>query len=114
MNEHVEVNAVRMSRAVVNLLDNAHKANLRSGGEAILLDLSLKDGYVEIAVLDQGQGFPSDWDAGSGWNSTGLGLQYVTMVVRSHGGFFSVENIPGGGGRAVILLRRAGEGKDGV
>ncbi len=114
MSGQVEVNVVRMSRAVVNLLDNAHKANLRSGGEEILLDLSLKEEYVEIAVRDQGNGFPSDWDAGSGWNSTGLGLQYVTMVVRSHGGFFSVENIPGGGGRAAILLRRAGEGKDGV
>lgn len=108
-NETVTVNVVRFSRAVVNLLDNAQRANFQSGGKRITIALSLKGENAEIAVSDQGRGFPEDWTTGSGWNSTGLGLQYVTMVVRNHGGIFSVENLPEGGARMAIFLRRNDE-----
>ncbi|MBP6332379.1 MAG: kinase [Aminivibrio sp.] len=110
--ETVEVNVVRFSRALVNLLDNAHKANAQSGGGKITLSVSLEGDRVILAVTDEGPGFPQDRASGSGWNSTGLGLQYVTMVVCNHGGTFRTENLPGGGARTVLTLGRAGKGKD--
>lgn len=112
LGEMVKVNVVRMSRAVVNLLDNARKANLQAGGGKITLSVSLEGDRVTLAVTDEGPGFSPDRTSGSGWNSTGLGLQYVTMVVQNHGGTFSTENLPGGGARAALTLGRAEKGKD--
>ena len=115
--EQVDVNVVRLSRAIVNLLDNAHRANALVGGERIVLRASRFDERIEIAVDDEGPGFgeagvgcegsqPDDWRTFSRWGSTGLGLRYVTMVVKNHGGFFRTEDQPGGGGRAIIVLNR--------
>ena len=106
LNEEAEVNVVRLSRALVNLLDNAQKANSRTGGERITLSLSLAGDEITFTVTDEGPGFPPLWEGGSGWNSTGLGLQYVTMVAKSHGGTFKTENLPGGGARASLTLER--------
>ena len=39
----VEVNVVRFSRALVNLLDNARKANLQAGGKHITLSWALQE-----------------------------------------------------------------------
>jgi signal transduction histidine kinase len=112
LREMVKVNVVRMSRAVVNLLDNARKANLQAGGGKITLSVSLEGDRVTLAVTDEGPGFPQDRTSGAGWNSTGLGLQYVTMVVHNHGGVFSSANLPGGGARAALTLGRSVKGKD--
>jgi signal transduction histidine kinase len=107
LKETVKVNVVRFSRAMVNLLDNARKANLQTGGGTITLSVSMDDDKVTLAVSDEGPGFPPEWKSGSGWNSTGLGLQYVTMVVHNHGGTFSAGNLPGGGARTALTLGRA-------
>ena len=102
--EKVTVNVVRLSRAVVNLLDNAHRANLETGGNFIEIILTLSDDWAEITVADRGPGFPSPERGSSGWNSTGLGLQYVTMVAENHGGRFLPSAAPEGGALASILL----------
>ncbi|NLA91421.1 MAG: sensor histidine kinase, partial [Synergistaceae bacterium] len=60
-----------------------------------------------LAVEDEGPGFALEEEGGSGWNSTGLGLKYVTMVVLNHGGTLTKENMPGGGARVAITLRRS-------
>ncbi|NLK18993.1 MAG: HAMP domain-containing histidine kinase [Synergistaceae bacterium] len=106
----VEVNVVRFSRALVNLLDNARKANLQSEGSHINLSLSLDGERVIVVVEDEGPGFSQEGDR-SGWNSTGLGLKYVTMVVENHGATLFKENIPGGGARVTITLKRSGGGR---
>ncbi|MDI9370903.1 MAG: HAMP domain-containing histidine kinase [Synergistaceae bacterium] len=114
----VEANVVRLSRAIVNLLDNAHRANGLSGGKRIELRVSDFQDRVEIYVDDEGPGFGTageapltdDWRSFSRWGSTGLGLRYVTMVVNNHGGLFRTEDPPGGGGRAVIVLGKPAEG----
>ncbi|MGI6252222.1 MAG: sensor histidine kinase [Aminivibrio sp.] len=103
----VEVNVVRFSRALVNLLDNARKANLQSGGSRIFLCICSADDKVILAVEDEGPGFALEEEGSSGWNSTGLGLKYVTMVVLNHGGTLIKENMPGGGARVAITLRRS-------
>lgn len=124
LDEYVTVNVVRLSRALVNLLENAHRANSLVNGSRIAIRISGTENLAEIAVLDEGPGFrrtrgeggaaPSKvegasgewWGSSSGWNSTGLGLQYVTMVVRNHGGRFIVEDLPGGGARTAIALEK--------
>lgn len=106
----VEVNVVRFSRALVNLLDNARKANLQAGGKHITLSLGIAGDRVALAVEDEGPGFGSGEGAVSGWNSTGLGLEYVTMVVMNHGGTLVRENLPGGGARVTVTLKKSGRG----
>lgn len=53
-----------------------------------------------------------EWSSSSGWNSTGLGLQYVTMVVRNLGGKFVIEDLPDGGARTAIVLEKNAAGKE--
>ena len=110
--ESVTVNVVRLSRAVVNLLDNAHRANLQTGGDFIEISLTLSGEWAEIAVSDRGPGFPSSERGSSGWNSTGLGLQYVTMVAENHGGRFVPSASPEGGALATLLLPRRPEKRE--
>jgi signal transduction histidine kinase len=96
----VGINLVRLSRAIVNLLENAARA---SDG-AIELIFGVEGDDAVISVRDHGPGFPEEESgAGSGWNSTGIGLRYVTMVADSHGGSLSTGNDPDGG--AVAELR---------
>lgn len=89
----VPVNMVRLSRAIVNLLENAARA---SDG-AIGLHIGVDGAEAVISVRDHGPGFPEGArESGSGWNSTGIGLQYVAMVADSHGGALSTGNAADG------------------
>ena len=124
LDEYVTVNVVRFSRALVNLLENAHRANSLVNGSRIVMRISGTEEFAEIAVFDEGPGFGrtrsketadalknetvfgKKWSSSSGWDSTGLGLQYVTMVVRNHGGKFIVEDLPDGGARTAIVLEK--------
>ncbi len=118
LRERVAVNVVRMSRAIVNLLDNAHRANLIAGGVHIELRAEGTSDWVELSVSDEGPGFEAtrpkgsgasaagDWRQGSGWGSTGLGLKYVTMVVENHRGAFRIEDLETGA-RVTVALKRA-------
>lgn len=130
LNEYVTVNVVRLSRALVNLLENAHRANSLVNGSRIIIRVSGTEELAEIAVLDEGPGFrrtrreggaapskaegaPEEWRSSfSGWNSTGLGLPYVTMIVRNHGGRFIAEDLPGGGARTAIVLEKSAADKE--
>ncbi len=130
LDEYVTVNVVRLSRALVNLLENAHRANTLVNGSRIVMRISGTQESAEIAVLDEGPGFRRtrgeedgkplkagglsgmEWSSSSGWNSTGLGLQYVTMVVRNLGGKFVIEDLPDGGARTAIVLEKNAAGKE--
>ena len=130
LDEYVTVNVVRLSRALVNLLENAHRANTLVNGSRIVMRISGTQEFAEIAVLDEGPGFRRtrgeedgkplkagglsgmEWSSSSGWNSTGLGLQYVTMVVRNLGGKFVIEDLPDGGARTAIVLEKNAAGKE--
>jgi len=101
-------------RAVDNLVDNALRyAPARS---TVTVGAHQHDGVVDVAVLDEGPGFPEDFlphaferfrradDARSrGSGGTGLGLSIVLAVADAHGGTATAVNRPGGG--AVLTLR---------
>jgi two-component system, OmpR family, sensor histidine kinase MprB len=92
----------RVSRALINLLDNARKWN--SPGAPI--ELSLADGTV--AIRDHGPGFetadlPHVFDRfyraerARRMPGSGLGLAIVRQAAEACGGFVTAENAPDGG-----------------
>lgn len=84
----LSVNEIRMIRALLNILDNAWRANRVAGTKAIELRVRLNSRYLEIEIMDNGPGYGTLSNAylKSGWGSTGLGLAFVRKVVLSHGG----------------------------
>ena len=87
----IRANRVRLSRALVNLLDNGARAVERGGG-AVELRLRRTSDRLEFRVRDDGPGFREEPRPGrSTWGSTGLGLPFVEDVAEEHGGTLSVR-----------------------
>ncbi|MGC9162898.1 MAG: DUF4118 domain-containing protein, partial [Thiomonas sp.] len=108
----VEVDALLLERALVNLLDNAVKHT--PAGTAIDIDVRLSDDAVEIAVADDGPGLPpgsaqrlfeafSRGVSASSVPGIGLGLALVERIAQAHGG--SVSAAPRSPRGSVFTLR---------
>ena len=107
----------RLSRAVVNLLDNAVKWSPPSA----TVEVTLADG--ELSVRDHGPGF-SDDDLPHVFDrfyrspiartvpGSGLGLSIVRKVASEHGGTVRARNAPDGGAVVSLALPRRSEGQD--
>ncbi len=115
----LRVNLVRFSRALVNVLDNAHLAIVAAGGAAhkkIVLRTEVEDGRIAFTVIDDGFGFARGADAisagYSGWGSTGIGLSFANEVVRNHRGTLSVSNRLGGGAAVTLEIPIGEDEKD--
>ena len=109
-----------IAQAVVNLLKNAAESietrRARDGEPKegrILLKVSSEASQVEIAVIDNGVGFPALGRARlvepymtTREKGTGLGLAIVKRVVEDHGGALVLEDAPqpGPGAQVKILL----------
>jgi nitrogen fixation/metabolism regulation signal transduction histidine kinase len=102
---------VLLSRALSNLLLNAREA----GGEssAVEMVVTLADANVQFEVLDRGSGIPEDLRArlfepyvSTKRRGSGLGLSLVRDIARQHHGSVALDNRPGGGARAVLILPR--------
>ncbi|BBZ22018.1 HAMP domain-containing sensor histidine kinase [Mycolicibacter hiberniae] len=104
---YVYGDAAGLSRAVLNLLDNAAKWS-PSGGVVGLRMRQLDPTHVEMVVSDQGPGIPESQrelvferfyrsDSARAMPGSGLGLAIVKQVVLKHGGAITVgETVPGG------------------
>lgn len=102
--------ALDLSRALMNLLNNALRYSAR--GDKIEVSIQ-RDGAMALwSVRDHGPGIPEDRlpdvlaegvrdDTGGGF---GLGLAIVQRFAREHGGALAIENHPDGGAYAEILL----------
>ncbi len=109
----VEVNSIRMARALINLTDNASHAK---GTDPLSIRLTAteqrEDGqpWVAITVADNGVGIPPHllndiWQRGlSTQNSSGLGLSFVQETVEGCGGHIHIESHPQKGTEITILL----------
>jgi two-component system OmpR family sensor kinase len=104
----------RVAQALDNLLANAR----RYADEWILLTALVRDGTVELHVLDDGPGFPAGFlprawerfaraDAGRTQDGTGLGLAIVRTIAELHGGVVGAANRPAGGADVWIALPAA-------
>ena len=71
-----------------------------------------RDGWIEVAVSDQGPGVaPADeahifeaFTRGEGSSSSGVGLAICRAIVEAHGGVISVERGNDGGAQFVFTL----------
>lgn len=101
------VNLIRFSRALINLLDNAHLASLNAQQPRILFSVRAAAGAVLFRVEDNGHGFSDKflkYEGFSEWDSTGIGLAFVEEVAKNHGGELSIHNLPSGGAAVTVSL----------
>lgn len=115
----VAADRMHLMGMIANLVDNAVKYS--PGRPQIDIAVSVADGYTAIAVADRGCGIPrrerrrifdkfyrvstGDRHDVKGY---GLGLYYVAMTVRRHGGRIDVRSRAGGGSVFTIKLPRYG------
>ena len=115
----VIVDAVRLGRALNNLLDNA-VTYTEPGGTVTLSAKRPADGRVTLTVSDTGIGIPPEhlpnvfdrFFRVPGRNSTpgtGLGLAIVREIVTAHGGVITCASEPGRGTTFDITLPASGE-----
>lgn len=106
-----QVDAERLRKAVLNLLDNAVDATARNG--TVTLRIGADADAVQLSVEDRGRGIapenlPRVFDPffTTRPDGTGLGLAIARKVVRAHEGAIEVESEPGRGTRFTITLPR--------
>jgi two-component system CheB/CheR fusion protein len=104
--------ASAISNALMNICLNASDA-MASGGRITLSTRGLGQGFVELAVQDQGGGMPPEVlaqamepffttkPAGQG---TGLGLSQVYGTMKAHGGTMDIQSKPGEGTRVSLVF----------
>lgn len=107
--------SARLERALLNLLDNAHRHG-RDGG-TIRLSLARREGGIEFAVADDGPGIPeADLErifsrfyrrrtaTAHGPAGGGLGLAIARALVEVQGGRVWAESAPGAGATFRLAL----------
>lgn len=112
----LEGNAFLLHQALENLVQNAIEFSHRGGKVGVTV--AAEHDRVTISITDEGSGIPdyaldrifdrfySLGRPDTGKKSTGLGLNFVREVAKSHGGTLRVTNRPEGGALAEITLPR--------
>lgn len=108
LEKQIRINLIRLSRALVNLLDNANLAVREVGAKEIKLSATIDGADLLLSVADNGPGFSENYSPDSrglsAWGSTGIGLAFVEEVAKNHGGSLVVANRPAGGAVVTFLL----------
>ena len=107
-------NPFLLHQALENLVQNAIDFSPKGG--TVGVTVAMESDRVTISIADEGPGIP-EYALGrifdrfyslarpdTGKKSTGLGLNFVREVAKSHGGTISVTNRPEGGALAVLTL----------
>lgn len=114
-------NAVEISRAVSNLIENARRYGKSGDSGTALIELNARRDQVSvfIEVADRGIGLPEEHipyllqpftrmdTARSQANGAGLGLAIVDRIVQRHRGQLEIKNREGGGLAVRIRLKSA-------
>jgi heavy metal sensor kinase len=109
----VVADPLRLEQAVGNLIDNA----LRYGDGTVRVRALERDSRVEVHVVDEGEGFPSEFldrafdrfsraDEARARGGTGLGLAVVQGIASAHGGSVGASNRRAGGADVWLALPR--------
>jgi two-component system, NtrC family, nitrogen regulation sensor histidine kinase NtrY len=106
--------AVLLARAAHNLVLNACEAS--PAGAAVEVAARREEGRALLEVLDRGSGLPAaiadrvfEPYVSTKRRGSGLGLSLVRDIARQHGGSVSLEDRPGGGACARLVLPLARE-----
>ncbi len=112
----VNLDQVKVSRVLINLLSNAMKFT-ESGGEVSLGTRLAGDGGLELSVRDSGIGMSRDEIdmammpfgqagaiAGRSHDGTGLGLPIAKALIELHGGRFTIASRPGEGTTVTLTM----------
>ncbi|MBP2625844.1 MAG: integral rane sensor signal transduction histidine kinase [Firmicutes bacterium] len=109
-NSLVHANKIKLTRAIINILENALEAVEKDTGCIRVVVEKIEGGEVSIVVIDNGQGLMEDqsvlvWEIGfSTKKSSGLGLPFVRNVIEKHGGQIGIGNNVDGGAKVIITL----------
>lgn len=115
-----DVDPVKLSRAIANLLDNAVRY---AAGSRLEVQVRADDAQVCISLADDGPGWPvatpemlaqpfrrGEESRSRETGGAGLGLAIVQAVVSAHGGHLALRAAPGGGAAIDISVPRHREG----
>jgi signal transduction histidine kinase/ActR/RegA family two-component response regulator len=113
----VHVNAVKIEQVIINIAKNAMDAivskSIKDGKVEIILEQDSKENFVNIKIIDNGQGIPkkiqeeifspffTTKEVGEG---TGLGLSISSKIIESHQGQLQLESTEGKGTTFIIRL----------
>ena len=111
----LDADGVRVEQALGNLVENA----LMHGSGDVSLTARIQGDGVELAVSDEGTGFPPDFaeqafdrfsraDEARSQGGSGLGLAIVDLITRAHGGRAELRNREGGGAEVSSLAADRG------
>ena len=104
------VNKIRVTRAIINLIDNALDAIQERGDGMVVLRARTLPNVVRLEVEDNGCGIMAErlkriWKTGySTKNHAGVGLAFVRQVAEGHGGSVNVNSTVGQGTKFWITL----------
>ncbi|SDJ33794.1 sensor histidine kinase [Salimicrobium halophilum] len=97
----IYINKIRMTRAIVNLIDNAGDAVEGQKDAQVLIRTEVDPSGIWIGIEDNGPGISNRdiqkiWNAGfSTKNHPGVGLSFVKNVIEEHGAVLDIESEPG-------------------
>lgn len=103
-------NKIRLSRAIINIFENAIIATGNQDKKFIALNCIQKDEHIAITISDNGKGIDPNkinhlFDIGySGVGSTGLGLPFAKQIIEEHHGTIHIESTLGIGTSVVIEI----------
>jgi len=112
---HLDIDAHKIERVLLNLMDNALKFSPQHG-QVIIRALPGTEGFIRIEVADTGPGIPDEYKdklfdrftqiegLRGRRRGTGLGLTFCKLAVEAHDGRIWIEDNPAGGTIFVFTL----------
>lgn len=111
------INHIRITRALINILENAFEATAHQPDARIKFSTRGHDGWVEFIIEDNGPGMEPEqlekiweWGFSTKKQPSGLGLFFVKQVITQHQGKIEISSTRGQGTRIKILLPEEREG----
>ncbi|SKC56159.1 sensor histidine kinase [Maledivibacter halophilus] len=104
------VNKIRVSRAIINLIQNAIIAENTEPEKRILLKIEREEHEIVLKIIDNGIGIPPNelddiWKIGHSTNNTsGLGLPFARQIIEENNGIIAIESQYGFGTTVIVKL----------